>query len=146
MLSDSTEATPAKSARNGPVRLGWRWWVLFGYWALMYVGTHWPEIERYKPGTGWWIPHFGLVVHMSLYGLWGALWWWLLTRREQGASYGVYWAIVWGGLAYAMFDEATQLLIGRSGKLSDVLIDVIAVAIAVWGLTGLRVLGRRMSR
>jgi VanZ family protein len=146
MPTDPKKATSTGAASGGPVRLGWRWWVLFAYWGLMYLGTHWPEIERYRPATGWWIPHFGLVVHLGLYGLWGALWWWVLTTRAQGASYDAYWGIVWGGLAYAMFDEGTQLIIGRSGKLSDVLIDVIGVAIAVWGLTTLRALGRRMLR
>ena len=99
---------------------------------LMFVGTHWPEIDRYKPEEGWPIPHFSEVVHLTLYGVWGALCWWILSRRPPGAAPPMLWWVIVGGFGYACFDEMTQLLVGRGGKLYDVLVDTVGVTVGVW--------------
>jgi VanZ family protein len=98
----------------------------------MFVGTHWPEIERYKPDEGWPIPYFSEAVHLSLYGTWGALWWWVLKWRPAGATVSVLWWVVVGGFCYGCFDEMTQLIVGRSGKFYDVMVDVVGVAVGTW--------------
>ena len=117
-----------------------------GYWVLMFMGTHWPEINRYKPETGWPIPCFSEAVHLSLYAIWGGLWWWILSRRPGGASTGVLWSVVVGGFFYACFDEATQLIVGRSGKPYDVAVDLVGVTLGVWVLEGIRRYSLRSDR
>jgi hypothetical protein len=107
-----------------------RRWVLIGYWTGIFVLTHWPEIDRWTSGLGWKFPGLDKVVHFGLYAGWGVLWWWLLTggarrltRREMN------WLIV-GGIAYAVFDETTQTIVGRQPEVLDLLADVAGVAAA----------------
>ena len=135
-MQESPNETDAAHGRR--VRLTWRHQILIGHWVLMFVGTHWPEINRYKPDTGWPIPFFSEAVHGALYGIWAALWWWVLSRRPSGAPTGSLLWVVVGGFFYACFDEATQLLVGRSGKFYDVVIDSFAVILVLLLLKGLR--------
>ena len=99
---------------------------------MMFVGTHWPEVDRYKPEEGWPIPYFSEVVHLTLYSLWGVLWWWVLSRRSGGATSATLWWVVVGGFCYACFDEMTQLIVGRGGKFHDVVVDLVGVTAGVW--------------
>ena len=118
--------------RGGRAPLSWRQGILLVHWVLMFVGTHWPEINRYKPETGWPVAHFSEAIHLTLYTAWGVLWWWVLIRRPPGATSKWWWWVVVGGFCYACFDEMTQLLVGRSGKFYDVLVDTVGLTAGVW--------------
>ena len=99
------------------------------WWTLMFIGTHWPHVDQYKPDTGWPIPWFGVVMHSLLYGGWMVAWWWVLRvhgYRLDNVALG--WLLAGGGL-YAAFDEVTQSFVARSPGFGDWLTNVVAVAL-----------------
>lgn len=108
------------------------------HWVLMFAATHWPQINRYKPRTGWPMPFFSEAVHLALYAVWGGLWWRVLSRSPKGASTRALSNVLLGGFFYACFDEATQLIVGRGGKSYDVLVDTVGIAAALSLLEGWR--------
>ena len=102
------------------------------YWVLIFVGTHWPDVHRYKRHPTWPFPGFGYVVHGVMYGGWAAMWWWVLRSGSRTVPRSEDLTKVWMvGLTYAAFDELSQYLVGRTGKLSDLLTDVAAVALVL---------------
>jgi VanZ family protein len=105
-------------------------WTLACYWFLMFAATHWPDVARYKPHPDWPFVGFGAVVHVTLYGVWAVLWWRVLGYRSGGPPRLNDLENVWFlGLGYAMFDEVTQLLVGRTGKATDVLSDMTGITL-----------------
>ena len=92
------------------------------YWVVMFVATHWPEIEKYGPR--WQIPHFDKLVHAGLYAGWVVVWWWLLSRGGRAVSGAAINWLVLGGAAYGVFDETTQAIVGRSPAIGDFAADV----------------------
>ena len=97
----------------------------------MFVATHWPDIDRYKPETGWPIPKIGAVMHISVYVGWVAMWWWLLSAggRPVGRS-AITWLII-GGSAYAIFDELTQAIVARDPAIADFLYNLVGIVTAI---------------
>lgn len=105
-------------------------WTLAGYWLLIFVGTHWPDVARFKRGPDWPFVGFGVVVHAVMYGGWAALWCWVLWSAARRPPRFEELEKVWTlGVVYAAFDELTQLLVGRTGKVSDAMVDVAAVTL-----------------
>ena len=103
--------------------------VLICYWIAMYIATHWPDVDRYKPETGWWIPSFGTVMHLSIYGLWAALWWWVLRARGIRLTGVVLTWFILGTAAYAAFDELTQAIVSRTPDFPDFVADVVGASV-----------------
>ncbi|UCG32176.1 MAG: VanZ family protein [Phycisphaerales bacterium] len=131
------DVPPSESGEKaGPARrrasLGWRGWLLISHWALMFVGTHWPDVDRFRPDEGWPIPYLDQAAHLVLYTVWGALWWVVLRNRPGGVCVRTLWWVVIGGFCYACFDELTQLIVGRTAAFDDLLIDIIGVNLGVW--------------
>lgn len=118
-----------------------RRWVLIGYWFALFVGTHTPDLDRYASGLGAWsFEHMDLIAHAILYSGWILAWWGLLSaegRRVSGRQ--VSWLVI-GGALWAMFDELTQALVGRTPDLADYAVDLLAMWVT------LTVLWRRQSR
>ncbi len=135
------QAEPRSSGRESP---GLRKAALSLYWVGIFLATHWPEIDRYKPSDNWPFRGFDSLVHASLYAGWVVMWWWLLSA--DGGRLGrpaVVWLLV-AGLTYAVFDEATQGLVDRTPDPKDLLFDLLGI------LTGLLLVSlwqrSRMSR
>jgi VanZ family protein len=122
--------------RKAPVRrpspLGWRQWLLLSHWTIMFVGTHWPDVNRFRPEGGWPIPYFEQTAHLVLYTIWGALWWVVLRHRRGAVRNRTLWWVLAGGFCYACFDELTQLIVGRTAAFDDLLLDVIGVNLGLW--------------
>lgn len=117
---------------------------LSAYWFAMFVATHWPEINRYKPDTGWPIPKFELVAHVGVYAIWTVMWWWMLRahgRPLKGATAA--WVTI-GGVVYGIFDELTQALVDRTPSIKDLMSNFAGILIAIVILQALdRFLDRR---
>ena len=108
-----------------------RRWVLIVYWVVMFVGTHWPEIERYGPERFWRIPHSDKLAHAGLYAVWTAIWWWLLSAGgRRVAETAVNWLVL-GGAVYAIFDEATQAIVARDPSIYDFVADMVGLLMVV---------------
>lgn len=114
--------------------------ILIGYWASIFLLTHWPDLDRLGEGSRWLLSNTDKLVHASFYATWVALWWWVLkaSGRHAGRATAV-WLFV-GAAAYATFDELTQGIVGRQPDVMDFACDV-AAAFAT--LVVLNVLHRR---
>ena len=108
-----------------------RRWALLVYWTVMFVATHYPGIDELEPETGWPIPKFETVMHVGVYAGWAAMWWWVLSAGGRRVSPAAINWLVLGGLAYAVFDEASQAIVGRTPGVNDFLADVAGLAVAV---------------
>ena len=109
-----------------------RRWTLILYWIAMFVATHWPDINRYKPEAGWPIPYFGAVMHATVYAVWAGLWWWFLsTGRRQVRRAAAVWLLV-GGVLWASFDELSQALVAREPAIDDFLCDLCGMLLVVF--------------
>ena len=111
-----------------------RRWVLIVYWITMYVATHWPDINRYKPEEGWPIPRFGEVMHAGIYAGWAVLWWWYLRSGGRRVSRSAINWLIAGGTAYGAFDELTQAVVDRTPAVDDFLFNVIGIVVALFVL------------
>ncbi len=97
----------------------------------MFIATHWPEIERFRPERGWPFSEFDKLVHMGLYAGWLAAWWWVLMGARGRVTRAALAWLVAGGAAYAVFDELTQGLVDRTPSLADAAADAAGTCIAV---------------
>ena len=103
----------------------YRRWMLILYWVVMFVATHWPEIEEYAPQ--WGIPYSDELAHAGLYAGWTVMWWWVLSAGgQQVGRAAINWLVI-GGFVYAGFDEITQAVVDRTPAVSDFVVDVVAV-------------------
>jgi VanZ family protein len=109
--------------------------VLMAYWLAMFISTHWPDISRYRPATGWPIPYFGVVMHVGVYLIWTVLWCWFLAGIGKLTARGMVLLFV-GGMGYAGFDEWTQSFVDRSPDPDDFVVDVLGIALGL-ALSGL---------
>jgi len=111
-----------------------RKWALITYWITMFVATHWPDIDRYKPETGWPIPRFEMVMHSGVYAGWVIMWWWLLSTGGRRLNISqIKWLIIGGGM-YSLFDELTQAIVSRTPSLTDFLFNMLGITITVLAL------------
>ncbi len=97
----------------------------------MYVATHWPGIERYKPEGGWPVPELETFMHIGVYLGWVATWWWLLSAGGRQVSPAAIRWLVLGGTAYAIFDEASQAVVDRVPAVDDFLANLVGLVAAV---------------
>ena len=63
-----------------------RAWVLLAWWAVMYLLTHLPGIDEWKPRGGWPIKDPDKVVHFVLFGTWACLWTWVLAGHGRSLT------------------------------------------------------------
>jgi len=103
---------------------------LIGYWLLIFVLTHTPDIDG-LPGARWLMHPFDFAVHACVYGGWAALWWWVLAARGSRVRGRMAAGILAGGAAYGIFDEMTQALVSREPSVGDFLADVAGVALVL---------------
>lgn len=103
-------------------------WVLVAYWVLMYFGTHYPDIENVKREMPFWFSGMSFLIHAVMYSGWAALCVWVVSVSRRRYPVFREFALIWVvGTAYAIFDECTQLLVGRTGKPIDVGVDLAAM-------------------
>mgnify|MGYP000420007826 CR=1 FL=1 len=103
--------------------------VLIVHWVGMFVLTHTPYIERFRP-EHWRFKYEDRVAHFLLYAVWA--WCWrglLMASRGRVTRTDLAW-IVAGGAAYGILDELTQPLVGRTAELADWLCDLAGLATA----------------
>ncbi|MBP7933335.1 MAG: VanZ family protein [Phycisphaerae bacterium] len=97
---------------------------LIGYWVLMFCATHWPDVDRFRPESGWPFPEFDRLVHFGLYAVWGLLWWMIFLVSRRAVSRWVIGWVLAGGVVWAAFDECTQAVVGRTPDVIDFVCDV----------------------
>jgi hypothetical protein len=105
--------------------------VLILYWIAAFVATHWPEIERWTPESFWLFPHQDKAIHATMYAGWVGLWWWVLSAGRARLNRATLNWLVLGGVAYAIFDESTQRIVGRTTELGDLAADLAGTLLAV---------------
>jgi VanZ family protein len=102
----------------------WLLWsriALIGYWASLFLATHWPRPPRIVISGGDKMLHF--VAYAGLAVLWG--WAVALTRKPRRAD----WLRILLILAvYGAIDELLQGPVGRSPETADWLADLAAAA------------------
>jgi VanZ family protein len=101
--------------------------LLIVYWIGMFSLTHMPGIGRYAPRFS----NSDKVWHMLFYAGWAALWWWLLSAGGRRINTATAFKIFIGGLAYAIFDETTQAIVGRNPSAYDMLADLTGITAAL---------------
>jgi VanZ family protein len=110
-----------------PISNHFRRWILLSYWVAMFIATHWPKISRYAPQ----ISHFDKFMHVLVYGIWTALFWRVLTANGRRVKAATSVKLFVGGMCYAVFDELTQQLVGRTPSVSDMVADAIGILLAL---------------
>jgi VanZ family protein len=99
--------------------------ILVCFWMAMFAGTHWPHLS-----LDWLPPNFDKVLHWSANcGLAFLIAAWLSTGRHVGVKTlgGIFGVVFF----YAIFDELSQIPVGRDCEFFD------AVADCAGGLSGL---------
>lgn len=107
-----------------------RRYVLIGYWAGIFVLTHWPKIEDF-PGAGWLPDRFDLFVHFCMYGGWVVMWWWVLAGDRALVGRRAVAGLLLGGAVYGVFDEVSQAVVGRSPDVIDWMADLTGMAVGL---------------
>ena len=102
--------------------------ILIVYWVVMFLGTHWPDIDSQAPPRIRAIPHVHKIAHLCLYCGWMALWGWLLSAGNRRVSRNALLGLCLGGAAWGAFDELTQAFIhGRSPGVIDWTFDLLGL-------------------
>ena len=115
--------------------------VLSGYWITIFIGTHVPSIPQSLADQGDKSLHFvaycGLAVVLLV--------WCARLRPLSVGTVAVLWLVIAG---YGVFDEVTQLLVGRDCELGDWIADIIGAAsglLITWPIAS-RIFRERWSR
>jgi len=90
----------------------------------MFCATHWPDVDRFRPESGWPFPGFDRLVHFGLYAVWGFLWWLIFLVSRRAVSRWVIGWVLAGGIVWAAFDECTQAVVGRTPDVVDFVCDL----------------------
>jgi VanZ family protein len=101
--------------------------MLLVYWTAMFVATHWPKISRYAPK----ISHFDKFMHVLIFAGWTFLFWRVLSADGRQVKPSTSIKLIIGGTLYALFDEMTQQLVGRTPAASDILADILGILLAL---------------
>jgi VanZ family protein len=102
-----------------------RTWILLAWWLAMFLLTHLPGIDQWKPKSGWPIKDPDKLVHFVLFGTWAALWVWVLAGHGRRLTWAASLYLIAGAALYAAFDEVTQGPVGRTPDVDDWLLDMI---------------------
>ncbi len=105
-----------------------RSWLLLVYWALMFLMTHLPGIDRWEPPGGWFIKDPDKYVHFFAFAGWVLVWTWMLHSHARRLTRTAALYLLLGGAAYAAFDEITQGVVGRTPDFEDWILDVCGLA------------------
>jgi VanZ family protein len=99
-------------------------WMVFIFILSSVPGPNIPDLP---------IPFFHKVVHFFEYAVLGVLWIRALTFARPGANFFKLSILAWGvTVLFALSDEWHQTFVpGRSGRLEDVLFDVICAVIGI---------------
>lgn len=104
----------------------------------MYFLTHWPDVDRFRPHDRWPFDDADKVVHAGLYVVWTVLWWWVISGFAGRVTHKAATWLAVGGVAYAVFDELTQAIVGRQPDVLDLACDSIGIIITVAVLSRLQ--------
>lgn len=107
----------------------WRRCIWIAYWLAIFTATHLPPSSQ-AMRLAFRLPDW--LLHAGAYAGLGALVAWAASARPSARLLAIWFAIL---LAYGVFDERSQPLVGRSCELSDWLAD------AIGALAGLTVVG-----
>ena len=98
---------------------------LVPYWLLLFIGTHIPTKSMPK------IDDLDKLIHASAYaGLAFLLVWAIPPRLYRGARRYLLAAIL--AVVYGVFDEVSQMLVGRTADVMDWLYDCLGVCIGLF--------------
>ena len=112
----------------------WAGLLLVGYWLLAFTATHMPM----RPGNGG-IPHLDKAVHLTIYtGLALLLSVWFGVRKRVGGAMFVAGAVLVALVAYATFDEVSQIPVGRTADVRDWFADLAGIHLGLFGFFALR--------
>ena len=120
---------------NLAVSAAYRRWLLILYWIMMFLATHWPDIDRYAPERVRSLPHLDKMVHCGMYLGWMLMWGWVLTvagRRITASA--MVWLLV-GGAAWGIWDELSQAFVARQPSVGDFACDVAGLTVGLILLT-----------
>lgn len=118
----------------------WVGLMLVGYWVLAFTATHMP-----MKGGGPGIPHLDKAVHLTIYtGLALLLSVWFGVRKRVGGAMFVAGAVLVALVAYATFDEVSQMAVaGRTADVRDWFADLAGIHLGLFGFFALRSWVRR---
>lgn len=104
------------------------------YLVILFVGTHIPT-----PDVGVDVSGLDKVLHLSAYAVltFAVMLGWELTVGALAAKH--YFAVWLVGTVYGMFDEATQIPVGRTADMNDWLADVAGIVLGLFAFRLCRV-------
>ena len=97
----------------------------------MFLLTHLPGIDEWRPKHGWPIRDPDKLVHFFLFGTWAWLWAWVLAGHGRRLTRGISLYLLFGAALYAAFDEITQAPVGRTPELGDWVLDMIGCTVGL---------------
>ena len=116
-------------------------WTMTGvYWVALFVMTHLPPSRLPRSPGNDKLKHFASYLVLSF--LLGATLWHAFPSRRRWTPL----LVVLAAMAYGVFDEVTQLAVGRSCELNDWLADVGGAASAGAALYLFQVFSARRAR
>jgi VanZ family protein len=102
--------------------------MLLVYWVAMFTGTHLPTLAFYLAEAG--LEISDIYMHLVAYAGWSGLWCWVLAGGGRVRWRSYVWLFILG-TAYAVFDEGTQALVGRTPAVNDLVADVFGLVIGM---------------
>jgi VanZ family protein len=104
---------------------GWYRRLLPSYWIFLFLVTHLPKLHLGGP------PSSDKFTHMAAYGTLAFLYWRFFESFERPLSARFVWGAALWLAVYALLDEATQPLVGRSADMLDWLCDMLGAGVAL---------------
>ena len=103
--------------------------------ALFCVSSIPGDVMEVAPGFRWLTPNWQNMLHVPVYGGLALSWWWALETRLAEKKLRLIAAFTLT-IMYGLVDETWQLYIpGRYGSLTDLALNALGAAIALWVVT-----------